>query len=159
VNACWIGPPCSPRTSGRFLRLPFSEGRHAPIASADQSRVIAALLLDPEPHDRAVYTLHGPVEQNHYDIARALSSALGRLVHYEPISDEEFASAMLKRGLPERFVQHLSNAAVDYQNGVFAGTNDIVDKVGGRAPLSVEQFVADDRSSFDTSGPYFVPVP
>jgi NAD(P)H dehydrogenase (quinone) len=74
-----------------YLRLPFGEGRHAPIASADQSRVITALLLDPEPHDRAVYTLHGPVEQNHDDIAKAMAGVLGYPVHYEPISVEEFA--------------------------------------------------------------------
>ena len=121
--------------------------------------MIAALLLDPEPHDRAVYTLHGPVEQNHCDIAKAMSSVLGYPVHYEPISVDEFASAMLERGLDEHLVQHLSNVAVDYQNGVFAGTNDVVATLGGRPPLSVEQFVAESRSYFETSGPHFVPAP
>ncbi|MCH6172478.1 hypothetical protein MMF94_43050, partial [Pseudonocardia alaniniphila] len=114
-------------------------------------------LLDPEPHDHAVYTLHGPVEQNHHEIAEAMSGVLGYPVHYEPISVEEFARAMLKRGLAEHLVQHLSNVAVDYQNGVFAGTNDVVEKIGGRPPLSVEQFVAENRSFFETSGPNFVP--
>ncbi|WP_433298134.1 NmrA family NAD(P)-binding protein [Pseudonocardia sp. CA-142604] len=140
-----------------YLRLPFGEGRHAPIAAADQSRVIAALLLDPEPHNHAVYTLHGPVEQNHHDIAKTMSGVLGYPVHYEPISVEEFARAMLERGLDEHLVQHLSNVAVDYQNGVFAGTNDVVEKIGGCPPLSVEQFVAENRSFFETSGPNFVP--
>ncbi|MFD1654760.1 hypothetical protein ACFSF1_33980, partial [Pseudonocardia alaniniphila] len=105
----------------------------------------------------AVYTLHGPVEQNHHEIAEAMSGVLGYPVHYEPISVEEFARAMLKRGLAEHLVQHLSNVAVDYQNGVFAGTNDVVEKIGGRPPLSVEQFVAENRSFFETSGPNFVP--
>ncbi|MGW6740115.1 NmrA family NAD(P)-binding protein [Streptomyces sp. NPDC055025] len=155
----WLKVWWEMRDGEGFLRLPFGEGRHAPIASADQSRVIAAVLADPEPHDHAVHTLHGPVEQNHYGIANAMAGALGHPVHYEPITVEEFASAMLKRGLPEHLVQHLGNVAVDYQNGVFAGTNDTVKKIGGRAPLSVEQFVAQDRSYFDTSGPYFVPAP
>lgn len=141
-----------------YLRLPFGEGRHAPIASVDQAHVIAAVLLDPEPHDRAVYTLHGPVELNHRDIARAMSGTLGIPVHYEPISVEEFASAMAERGLPAHLIQHLSNVAVDYQNGVFAGTNDNVEKIGRRTPLSVEQFVIENRPSFDTSGPNFVPA-
>ncbi|MFC7640540.1 NmrA family NAD(P)-binding protein [Streptosporangium lutulentum] len=140
-----------------YLRLPFGEG-DAPIAAADQAHVIAAVLLDPEPHDRAVYTLHGPVELNHHDIARAMSGALGIPVHYEPISVEEFASAMTERGLPAHLVQHLSNVAVDYRNGVFACTNDNVEKVGHRVPLSVEQFVTENRPDFDTSGPNFVPA-
>ncbi|MCI2419485.1 NAD(P)H-binding protein [Saccharopolyspora sp. K220] len=155
----WLKTWWERRGSEGYIRLPFGEGRHAPIGSADQARVIAALLADPEPHDRAAYTLHGPVEHNHHDIARVMSSTLGIPVHYEPISVEEFASAMTERGLPAHLVQHLSNVAVDYQNGVFAGTNDNVEKIGGRPPLSVEQFVTENRSYFDTSGPNFVPAP
>jgi uncharacterized protein YbjT (DUF2867 family) len=141
-----------------YLRLPFGDGRHAPIASADQSRVIAALLTDPEPHDRAVYTLHGPVEQTHYGIARAMASALGHQVHYEPLTVDEFTSAMLRRGLHEHLVQHFSHVALDYQNGVFAGTNDVVEKIGGLPPLSVQQFVTDNKPSFSASGPNFAPA-
>jgi hypothetical protein len=77
----------------------------------------------------------------HHDIARTMASTLGFPVHYEPISVEEFASAMHKRGLSEHLVQHLSNVAVDYPNGVFAGTNDNVETLGHRVPLSAEQFV------------------
>ncbi|QIQ05675.1 NmrA family NAD(P)-binding protein [Streptomyces liangshanensis] len=140
-----------------LLRLPFGDGRHAPIAAADQSRVIAALLLDPEPHDRAVYTLHGPVELNHHDIARSLSGVLGMPVRYEPIGVDEFAAALTARGADPHLVQHLRHVAVDYRNGVFAGTNDHVERLTGRAPLSVERFAAAYRSDFATSGPYFQP--
>jgi hypothetical protein len=98
------------------------------------------------------------VEQDHYDIAKAMAGVLGHPVHYEPISVEEFARAMRERGLDEHLVQHLNNVAVDYRNGVFAGTNDVVEKIGGRLPLSVEQFVAENRTHFETSGPNFVPA-
>ncbi|GAA3079042.1 hypothetical protein GCM10010464_48980 [Pseudonocardia yunnanensis] len=155
----WLTVQWEKRDGEGYLRLPFGEGRHAPIAAADQSRVIAALLLDPEPHDRAVYTLHGPVEQNHHDIAKAMSGVLDIPVHYEPISVGEFARAMLERGYDEHLVQHLSNVAVDYQNGVFAGTNDNIEKLGGQPPLSVEQYVRENLSAFETSGPRFVPAP
>lgn len=154
----WLKMWWERRDGDGYLRLPFGERRHAPIASADQSRVIAALLLDPEPHDRAAFTLHGPVELNHHEIAGAMSGTLGIPVHYEPISVEEFASAMAERGLPAHLIQHLSNVAVDYQNGIFAGTNDNVERIGGRAPRSVERFVIENKSDFDTSGPNFVPA-
>ncbi|MDX3075498.1 NmrA family NAD(P)-binding protein [Streptomyces sp. NPDC088354] len=141
------------------LRLPFGDGRHAPIAAADQSYVIAALLLDPEPYDRAILTLHGPVELDHHAIARTMSGTLGIPVRYEPISVEEFASAMTERGMHPHTVQHLSNVAVDYRNGVFAGTNDNVERIGHRVPLSVEQFTVAHKHDFEASGPYFVPAP
>src|SRR6516165_10178548 len=41
------------------LRLPFGTGKHAPIASADQARVIAKILLSPERHIGKVYPLYG----------------------------------------------------------------------------------------------------
>jgi uncharacterized protein YbjT (DUF2867 family) len=155
----WLKTWWELRDGEGYLRLPFGEGRHAPIASVDQARVIADVLLDPEAHDRAPYTLHGPVEMNHHDIAAIMSTTLGIPVHYEPISVEEFASAMTARGMAAHPVQHLSNVAVDYRNGVFAGTNDNVEKIGHRAPLTVEQFVIENKSDFDTSGPNFVPAP
>jgi NAD(P)H dehydrogenase (quinone) len=37
-----------------LLRLPFGNGRHAPIAGYDQARVIAAVLQNPAPHDRQI---------------------------------------------------------------------------------------------------------
>ncbi|WP_062993041.1 hypothetical protein [Nocardia anaemiae] len=120
--------------------------------------MIAALLLDPEPHNRAAYTLHGPVELDHHEIAHTMSVTLGIPVHYEPISVERFASAMTERGLSPHLVQHLSNVAVDYQNGVFAGTNDLIEKLGGHAPLSVPQYVRAYKEAFETNGPLFVPA-
>ena len=35
------------------------------------------------------------------------------------------------RGMPVHLVQHLTHEAVFYQRGVFAGTNDAVEPIGG----------------------------
>ena len=48
----------------------------------------------------------------------------------------------------EFLVQHLREVAIDHTNGVFAGTNDFVEKIGGRPPLTVEAFVAKHRAAF-----------
>lgn len=45
-------------------------------------------------------------------------------------------------------VQHLHEVAIDHTDGVFAGTNDLVEKIGGRPPLTVEAFVARHRDAF-----------
>ena len=105
----WLTLWWQKRDGEGYLRLPFGDGRHAPIAAAGQSRVIAALLLDRVPHDRAAYSLHGPGELDHYEIAAELAATLGFPVHYEPISVDEFASAMADRSMPAHRIQHLSN--------------------------------------------------
>jgi NAD(P)H dehydrogenase (quinone) len=135
------------------LRLPFADGRHAPIAESDQAKVIAAILEDPAPHSGQIYPLHGPVELDHYEIAEKMSRALGRQVTYVPIELGEFAAILHGRGASEHLIQHLLAVAVDYRNGIFAGTNDLVKTIGGANPLDVEGFIAHNRASFDLPTP------
>jgi NAD(P)H dehydrogenase (quinone) len=139
------------------LRLPFGNGRHAPVAGVDQAYVTAAILENPEPHDRQAYPLHGPVEMDYYEIAAAVSRALGIPVSYEPISVEEFAGGLASLGRSSHLIQHLSNVAVDYQNGIFQGTNNLIEVIGNRSPMTVEEFVIDRKHAFDRNGPNFAP--
>jgi hypothetical protein len=34
--------------------------------------------------------------------------------------------------------QHLQDVAIDQQNGIFEGTNDLVEKLGGRPPIQMD---------------------
>jgi NAD(P)H dehydrogenase (quinone) len=90
------------------LRLPFGKGRHAPIASADQARVIAAILANPAPHDRQIYPLYGPEEMDHHAISQKMSKTLGIPVRYEPVDIESFAAAMRAQGASPFLAQYLS---------------------------------------------------
>ena len=45
-------------------------------------------------------------------------------------------------------MQHLREVAIDHTNGVFAGTNDLVERIGGAPPLTVEAFIAKHRDAF-----------
>ena len=130
------------------LRLPFGDGRHAPITAEDQGRVIAAILENPDDHAGQVYPLFGAVEMNHYQIADAISEALGRPVHYEPADIPTWIEGIKAQGFPEFLAQHLSNVAVDYQNGIFAGNNDLVERIGGKKPTTVQEFITDHLAAF-----------
>ena len=130
------------------LRLPFGDGRHAPITAEDQGRVIAAILENPDDHAGQVYPLFGAVEMNHYQIADAISEALGRPVRYEPVDIPTWIEGIKAQGFPEFLAQHLSNVAVDYQNGIFAGHNDLVERIGGKKPTTVQEFITDHLAAF-----------
>jgi NAD(P)H dehydrogenase (quinone) len=145
-------------TSG-VIRLPMGDGRHAPIAGEDQAYVIAAILEDPKPHNRKVYPLFGPIELNQDGIAAALGEALGIPVRYEPIEIAEFSAGLTAKGFPEHLVQHLSNVVQDYRDGIFAGTNDYVQSIGGKTPMTVQEYVENHREAFSHDGPYSIPVP
>ncbi len=130
------------------IRLPFGEGRHAPIAAEDQARVIAAIMEHPESHHGKTYPLHGPVEMNHHQIAESFSRTLGRVITYESIEFGKFAELCVEQGYSGHLIQHLENVSIDYQNGVFSGTNDVVTRIGGASPTTIEDFIKAHRAAF-----------
>jgi len=131
------------------ITFPFEGGRHAPISSEDQGRVIAHLLAKPAGHEGKIYTLHGPVELNQTEIAAAMSDVLGAKIEYAPTSIEEFREKMEKQyKFPPFLVQHLVEVAQNYRDGIFAGTNDVVEKITGTPALSVSEFIEKHRKAF-----------
>jgi uncharacterized protein YbjT (DUF2867 family) len=148
----WLIWQWSRRDGEGVLRLPFADGRHAPIAGADQARVIAAILTNPAPHDRQIYPLYGPVELDHHQIAAKLAAALDIAVRYEPVEIEHFAEALKVQGHTPFLIQHLTNVAQDYRDGIFAGTNNLVEVITGTPAMTLEQFGALHRSAFQQDG-------
>lgn len=134
------------------LRLPFGDGRHAPISGPDQARVIAAVLQNPAPHDRQVYPLVGAKELDHFRIADEIADTLGIPVRYEPVSIPAFAAGLSAAGFPEFFVQHVSSVAQDYRDGIFSGENNLVEVIGGRRPMTVADYVTANRAEFEHDG-------
>jgi NAD(P)H dehydrogenase (quinone) len=149
LNAFWVRDG-----DEGIYRLPFADVRHAPIAAADQAKVIAAILQNPEPHDRQVYPLFGAEELDWYQIAAKAQDTLGIPIRYEPIEIPAFAAGVTAAGGDAHIVQHLSNVAQDYRDGVFSGINNLIEVIGGSKPTTVEEHVAATRATFDTTAPY-----
>lgn len=131
------------------IALPYGNGRHAPISAKDQARVIAAILTQPSTHIGKTYPLYGPVELSQQEIADAVSRVSGRKVVYSPTSIEAYRKHLETYDLPEFLIQHFIEVAIDYQNGIFAGTNDVIEKITRQAPQTIEAFVAENRSAFE----------
>src|SRR5258708_1702921 len=159
----------APMIGAGLLHVPFGTGRHAPITAEDQARVIVGILEDPPSHRGKIYPLYGPVEFTYKEIAQVLSRVLGKDVQYKQVGIETMLQMMASGGqkppaghnaralygefeqAPDRragdsfVIQHLREVAIDHQNGVFAGTNDVVKKIGGRQPTTLEEFITKHR--------------
>jgi NAD(P)H dehydrogenase (quinone) len=124
------------------ISQPLGNGRHAPIAAEDQARLIAAILADPAAHTGQVYRLFGPIEMDQAGIAKAVGDALGRQVGYEPITIDAYRKRLEDAGdMPPFLIQHLCAVAQDYQDGIFAGTDDVIGRLTGKPPMTVQEFV------------------
>ncbi|HUC19424.1 MAG TPA: NmrA family NAD(P)-binding protein [Acetobacteraceae bacterium] len=155
------------------LASPLGAGKHAPVAAEDQARVIVGILENPAAHSGKVYPLFGPKEYTQTEIAQVLSRVLVTDIRYKQVTVKEMlqhrASSQtpapgrvnartgygeveqLQRGeLKESFLQqHLHEVALDHQAGIFAGTNDVIETIGGRPPISLEAFIEKHRKAFE----------
>jgi NAD(P)H dehydrogenase (quinone) len=144
----------APMIKAGLLHVPFGTGKHAPIAAEDQGRVIAGILEDPAAHKGKTYPLFGPVEYTYEETAKVLGRVLGRPVQYKQVAFEEFQKAFeagrktTGRPVNDFLFQHLREVAIDHQNGIFAGKNDLVEKLGGRPPMTLEVFIEKHRAAF-----------
>ena len=155
---------------GKILAPFTTTGRHAPVAAEDQARVIVAILDNPTAHVGKTYPLFGPVELTLPEIAAIVSRVIGKEVTYQQVPIERYAE--IYAGRPKRLaqntamamysdpgaaaggsakaflMQHLHEVAIDHSNGIFAGTNNYIAEIGGRQPMTVEEFVAKNREAF-----------
>ena len=135
-----------------ILPLPFGKGSHAPIAAEDQARVIANILVAPEEHKGKIYPLFGPKEMTFPQMAEEISQVIGKPVRYQ-LTDVPTLDKLTKengRELGAFFWQHISEIVVDYENGIMAGSNNLVETLGGRPPMSLSDFIVKHRAEFTT---------
>jgi len=128
--------------------LPFGDARYAPIAAEDQGRVIAAILNNPAEHAGKIYPLYGPKELSQYEVADILTQVLGRKITYAAVEIEAFMEIWKKRGFSPYNHQHIAAVAQDCRDGVFSGTNDLVEKITGRKPLGMVEYITKNKALF-----------
>ncbi len=131
-----------------LFALPFGKARYAPIAAEDQGRVIARILEAPAEHAGKVYPLYGPEELSQYDTAELLTEALGRKITYVEMEIAPFEQALSERGFTPHFIQHIAEVAQDCRDGVFSGTNDLVERLTGQKPLGMREFIDKNKALF-----------
>jgi NAD(P)H dehydrogenase (quinone) len=133
------------------LRLPFGTGKHAPIAAEDLARVITKILLAPVEHRGKVYPLYGEKEYSFAEIAAEIGKVIGKPVGYEQLDAwtlKKLAASRPRSNHTDTLWQHFAEIAKDHQNGIFAGTNDLVERIAGKRPIGLPEFLEVNRDVF-----------
>ena len=133
------------------IELPFGRGKTNPVAAADVARAVATILADPGPHLGRIYELTGPRSQDTHGIAREYSDALNRVITYADIAPEDWKRELEKAGLPEHLTRHLMAMAELNRAGRYDRMADGVERVAGRQPMSVREFVTIHAEEFGGS--------
>jgi uncharacterized protein YbjT (DUF2867 family) len=134
------------------VRLPWgNEQTVLPLVGAeDVARVAVGLLMSPSLTPGTAYPVIGAVISLK-DIIATFARVLGKDVLYEEISDDQWRSEALARGLNAHALEHLSSlwkalraAGLDTERARFAVT-DTIERLGGAKPKNFEAFVREGQ--------------
>jgi uncharacterized protein YbjT (DUF2867 family) len=127
----------------------------APIGDARVSLVdvrdiadVAAEALTGRNHLNKTYDLTGPDALTHYEIAEALSRALGRSVTYTDVPPEAFAAALGEYQMPQWQIDGLLEDYEHYRRAGAEAISPAVHDVTGHAPRDINQFARDYAPEF-----------
>lgn len=135
----------------RQIRLPFGDGKTSPIASEDVARVIATVLEAPTAHIGKIYELTGPKSQDMNGVAAEFSRALGSVITYVNVPWELWRKQLEDSGkLPPHVLAHLATMALLKQKNRYDRLTSDVEKITGKPPLSVQDFVSRHASLYTT---------
>ncbi|MFF2051032.1 NmrA family NAD(P)-binding protein [Leifsonia sp. NPDC058194] len=125
------------------IRGPAGAGRAALVARADVARVAALALQHPEQHRDVTYDLTGPEELTMAEVAETLSRRLGRAVSFHDETVPEAYESRKKWDAPQWQYDAWVSTYTAIAAGELAGVSDAVERVTGRAPLSLDELLRD----------------
>jgi uncharacterized protein YbjT (DUF2867 family) len=133
-----LGSAMTIRQADRFF-LPAGDARIAMIDPCDVAAAAAAALVTSE-YDGRTHILTGPEAITYGEVARLLSSALGRPIEYVDVPDDAAVAGMVQGGLPQWLAEHVVATFKALRGGENASTTGSVRELTGREPRGFEEF-------------------
>jgi hypothetical protein len=81
-------------------------------------------------------------------VADILTQVLGKKITYVPVEIEAFSEIWKEMRYSPYIRQHISAVAQDSRDGVFSGTNDLVEKLTGQKPMQMLDYIVKNKVLF-----------
>jgi uncharacterized protein YbjT (DUF2867 family) len=119
------------------------------VHARDIAAVAAVALTEPiERHAGEIYLVTGPERLTYVDIAQKLSGVLGRAVKHVSLAASDCRQAMVKGGMPGWQADAILDLDARCRNGDFSAVTDVVQRVTGKPPATLEQFAKENAGAF-----------
>jgi len=125
------------------LMLPSGDSRLSLIDTRDIAAVAVRILQEGMPHHGKSYTLTGSEAVSYTEVADKLSQIAGRKITHLSPNAGEITGRMRQNGVPEEIVAFMDWLYDDIAQGYTAQITDDVQRITGRAPITLDQFLAD----------------
>ncbi len=139
------GEHCAEIRDRSEIRVPAGKARINFIDTADIGAVAATVLTSPVEPGVQHLDLSGPESWSFAGIARALSDELGRPIRYRHPGPVRFALYKVLRGTPLGYAVVMALLYTASRNGSADVKTDTVERILGRAPRSLPEFIRENR--------------
>jgi uncharacterized protein YbjT (DUF2867 family) len=130
------------------IRGPAGDGRAAVVSHEDIAGVAVTVLQEPTRHAGQTYSLTGPEALTLAEIAGLLAEIRGREVRFHDETIEEAYQSREVYGAPDWQVEAWVSTYLAIRAGEFDGVTDDVERLTGRRPVSLRDYLAgSERSS------------
>lgn len=127
----------------RDLFVPAGFAKVSFVDTRDIGEAAAAVLMEPERHRNAAYTLTGPEALTYAQAADVFTEVLGTPITYSNPSPGRFRKDMVARGVSGSLANFMTALYFTTKLGMTSKVTDDLERLLGRPPRSLGQFVRD----------------
>ncbi len=122
------------------IYLPAGDGRAAFVLRTDMAEASAAILTS-QGHENREYHISADTAVSYAEIAAILGELSGKEIKYVSPSQQEYVKTLSEAGVPMEYVQVFAGFAEATRQGEFAHTTNTLERLIGRKPVSVREFL------------------
>lgn len=124
------------------IGVPAGDGKSSFIDVRDIASSAAAALTTNR-FDNQAFNLTGPEALSYAQAAQKISEALGKPVAYQAMEEGAFCDLLKSVGVPADYAEFLTSIFYPVREGWTAGVSDAVVTLTGKAPRSLDEYIAD----------------
>ncbi len=128
------------------LAMPFGQGQNSFVATDDVGEVAAEALRGG--HENRSYIITGPQTMDHNGVTAVIAEAVGKPCVYKALNEEQFREKTAALGWEQWQTELYIDITSFMREGQIAGTSDDVEKILGRKPMSLSEFVGQYQQEF-----------
>jgi len=133
----------------QVCRLPLGEAKYCFVDARDIAATALMALTVPD-HAGQVYDVTGSQALSYYAAAKIVSEATGKNFRFVNITPEECRENMLAVGIDAWFVNEILEWFALFRSGEVGGVNNSVERITGRLPRRLSDFVRANADAFKT---------
>ncbi len=129
--------------------LPAQDGRSSAV-TRDDLALAAAKILRSKGHENKIYDLASVESYNMKEVATQVSKSLGQEIGYVSPDPKQYQTQLRSFGVPEEYIGMLNGFGVAQAKGELYSEDDTLEKMIGRKPLSMSDFISQVYGSHES---------